>query len=336
MSRSLRQSDCWAFCRAILPDVSRSFALIIPRCPPPINRALCVAYLLCRLADTVEDEPSLIDGQRQTLYDALLQAVHTPTDAGWAAAFQRAWPKPPADACGELVAGAPLVLAAYATLPPDLGRHIQTCVDDMVAGMRAMSPVETRNNITFMCRDLADLDRYCHIVAGTVGLMSTALFETRFDPAVFTGTPAWREQGRRLGLGLQMTNIIKDSCADADRGTSFIPAPYTDPAAASHQLSPAGRAGLIRHALGHLDQGLAYVRAVPLTEKGIRTFLLGSLLPAVATLEVAADGTNPRPKINRAKMGEIFSYVDHHGDDHQALTAWYDQHRRRTLARLSA
>src|SRR5215469_18486937 len=43
----------------ILPAVSRTFALTIPQLPPALRTAVTNAYLLCRIADTIEDEPAL-------------------------------------------------------------------------------------------------------------------------------------------------------------------------------------------------------------------------------------------------------------------------------------
>jgi len=43
----------------ILPYVSRTFALTIPQLPQPLRTAVTNAYLLCRIADTIEDEPAL-------------------------------------------------------------------------------------------------------------------------------------------------------------------------------------------------------------------------------------------------------------------------------------
>src|SRR5213082_2692121 len=40
----------------ILPHVSRTFALTIPQLPPALRTAVTNAYLLCRIADTIEDE----------------------------------------------------------------------------------------------------------------------------------------------------------------------------------------------------------------------------------------------------------------------------------------
>ena len=334
LNASSSQTDCWIFCDAILPDVSRSFALIIPQCPHPIDQALCVAYLICRLADTVEDEPSINPNQRNVLYDALLRAVDEPNNHNKAKAFRDAWPTLPEGSYGQLIEGTCHIMSAFATLPNDFHPHIRTCVNDMIAGMRTIRPAEKRAGVSFLCRDLDDLDRYCHIVAGTVGIMSTALFEQRFAADAFKPTPQWREQGRRLGLGLQMTNIIKDCQSDADRSVSFIPACYVDFSHPSYRLSPPGRAELINHTVHHLDEAMAYVCAVPAGETGIRTFLLGSMLPAIATLEVAAPGTQAQPKINRDTMAEIFTIIDQHNADNDNLTAWYEQNRRRTLALL--
>src|SRR6266478_5892493 len=43
----------------ILPHVSRTFALTIPQLPLGLRTAVTCAYLLCRIADTIEDEPAL-------------------------------------------------------------------------------------------------------------------------------------------------------------------------------------------------------------------------------------------------------------------------------------
>gem|GEM_PF-371465 len=330
------QNACWGFCAGILPDVSRSFALIIPQCPEPLDRAMCVAYLICRLADTVEDEAALTDEQRALLYDILLAAVDAPDEPALAEEFRRRWPAIPADEYGRLVEGTPLVLAAYATLPAELRGPIRTCVHDMIGGMRSMGVVEYRNGVGFVCRDMADLERYCHHVAGTVGIMSTALFEERLRQGGFAADAEWREDGRRLGLGLQMTNIIKDCRVDAERKVSFIPADFVDWAGSAYRLAPRRKAELFGCCIGHLDAGLRYTLAVPTAESGIRIFLLGSLLPAIATLEVAAPGTETHPRIDRAKMGEIVALITSQTAENQALRNWYTAHRKRTLNLLFA
>src|SRR5580658_2267000 len=52
------QSD-QAYQQQILPHVSRTFALTIPQLPAALRTPVTNAYLLCRIADTIEDEPVL-------------------------------------------------------------------------------------------------------------------------------------------------------------------------------------------------------------------------------------------------------------------------------------
>ncbi|HQE27737.1 MAG TPA: squalene/phytoene synthase family protein, partial [Phycisphaerae bacterium] len=105
-------SEAWDFCRHILVDVSRSFAIIIPECPPPIDRALCVAYLLCRIADTIEDEPDLDESRRLELFDAFLRALNDPGDEHALSEFLNRWPAMEfsESGYGELVRGTAHVL----------------------------------------------------------------------------------------------------------------------------------------------------------------------------------------------------------------------------------
>ena len=48
-----------AYQQHILQGVSRTFALTIPQLPPALSRVISNAYLLCRIADTIEDDKHL-------------------------------------------------------------------------------------------------------------------------------------------------------------------------------------------------------------------------------------------------------------------------------------
>ena len=58
------------FGRDILPEVSRTFALSIRVLPGELGRAVLAAYLLCRIADTLEDEPVAPAGAKAVIVDA--------------------------------------------------------------------------------------------------------------------------------------------------------------------------------------------------------------------------------------------------------------------------
>ncbi len=63
--------------------------------------------------------------------------------------------------------------------------------------------------------DFVGLARYCHLVAGVVGEVSAQIFGSS-GPAVVA-------YAHRLGLAMQLTNIIRDVGDDARRGRIYLP-----------------------------------------------------------------------------------------------------------------
>ncbi len=56
-----------AYCSHVIPKVSRTFALCIQLLPPDNERAVLLAYLLCRVADPIEDTADLPVADNNTL-----------------------------------------------------------------------------------------------------------------------------------------------------------------------------------------------------------------------------------------------------------------------------
>ena len=63
--------------------------------------------------------------------------------------------------------------------------------------------------------DFANLKQYCHLVAGVVGEVAANIFG-QTDPHT-------TDYAHRLGLALQLTNIIRDVGEDAVRGRVYLP-----------------------------------------------------------------------------------------------------------------
>jgi len=63
--------------------------------------------------------------------------------------------------------------------------------------------------------DYAGLARYCHLVAGVVGEMAAAIFGVSSDATLV--------YARKLGLALQLVNILRDVGEDARRGRIYLP-----------------------------------------------------------------------------------------------------------------
>jgi nucleoside-diphosphate-sugar epimerase/phytoene/squalene synthetase len=121
----------------------------------------------------------------------------------------------------ELCRGAGAVFRAFASLPEAQRRAIEPRVAEMSRGMRSYSERADREG-GLRLRDLADLERYCYFVAGTVGELLTDLFalSCHVDSARLAELEA---RAVSFGLGLQLVNILKDVADDAARGDCFLP-----------------------------------------------------------------------------------------------------------------
>ena len=73
-----------------------------------------------------------------------------------------------------------------------------------------------------------ELDRYCYYVAGTVGHLLTALFWQHHGKGTAARRARLEALATSFGLGLQLTNIIKDIADDRQRGRSYVPRQLTE------------------------------------------------------------------------------------------------------------
>jgi phytoene synthase len=100
----------------------------------------------------------------------------------------------------------------------------------------------------------ADVDRYCHRVAGTVGLVMAEVLGTRHPARA-------RPAAAALGMAMQRTNILRDIDEDAANGRIYIAQEAID---RHGSLEPGRRAALVREQIALADalydRGLAGVR----------------------------------------------------------------------------
>ena len=330
--------DPWPFCHQILPDVSRTFALTIPVLPRRLADSVCCAYLICRIADTVEDRPDVTEPQRRHLFKLLERLLDEPADAQALAAFDDAWPDDPASPYQTLMRGTRTVMTAYGTLPASHRAAVADCAREMMQGMGQMIHRPAVDGVVYVCADLPELERYCHFVAGTVGLMLTRLFDAHLGAGNGFSAPERAEEGRRFGLALQLTNILKDHVTDVERGVSFLAREWLAAGEKAGPLSPAHLAELVRHTLGHLDTAEAYTLALPASSDGtgMRLFCLWAFWMAAATLREVARARDAVPKIDRNEVAEIIEYTKAHVLDDAALRRRYDRYRQEALAAAEA
>ena len=307
-----------AFGAEILPKVSRTFALSIEALPAGLQAPVRVAYLLCRIVDTIEDEADLDPARRQQLFDAFDD--QTRDDGADPAAFEATAAdlgRPGAER--RLCRGAGAVFRTFRGLPPEVREAMRPHVLEMSTGMREYAARADAEG-ALRIRDLEDLERYCYFVAGTVGNLLTALFEQAVPGAPPETVAVARENTVGFGLGLQLVNIVKDVATDLERGVCFLPETLLERHGVRPEqlLDPQARdRGLaVVHAVTgrareHLAQARVYTLAWPVPEGlDLRLFCAVPLALALATLSEVERGTGVlrpgvTPKVDRATVAQV-------------------------------
>lgn len=281
-----------AFQARMLEGVSRTFALTIPQLPQRLRAVVGNAYLLCRVADTIEDDPLLPAAAKRRLLDRFAALAAGGNDGALGpdldASLAAATPAAERELCREVAR----VVAIGAAFAPAERASLARCVRVMADGMAWFQerPPERR------VRDAADLDRYCYVVAGVVGEMLTELF-CLHDPRLAAQRRELMPLALSFGQGLQMTNVLKDVWEDYRRGACWLPhevfrAHGVDLARLAPGRGDAGfRAGLRELAAvahGHLQRALDYTLRIPPDQAGLRRFCLWALFMAMLTLKKLA------------------------------------------------
>jgi farnesyl-diphosphate farnesyltransferase len=284
-----RLAEADRFGREILPAVSRTFALSIRVLPGPLGRAVLAAYLLCRVADTLEDEPAVPAERKAALLDELQRCFDDPTAADAFPARVSAITGEPAHV--RLTRHTDLVFVLYRALSPATRGHVRRWVGEMIAGMRKFVLLYPHG---IRIQSLDEYKEYCYYVAGTVGYLLTDLWH-EYAPSI--GERQYhvlREKCRVFAEALQTVNILKDVATDAEQENSiYIPEELLREHGSSHAqiLAPdrlrgtrAALATLVQLAHHDLEGARSYLLLIPRRAAPIRLFCLLPLLFAYATL----------------------------------------------------
>ena len=277
----------------ILPRVSRTFALTIPQLPAELAVAVANAYLLCRMTDTIEDEPGLSPDQKQHYQRAYLEAVLGTEHQGQLSdELSERLTAQTLEAERDLIRHLPLVLAVNRGLNPLQREAIGDCLKVMTQGMLDFQGTGLNGLVS-----RAQLDRYCYCVAGVVGEMLTELF-IDFDPALAVHRDRLRPLAVCFGKGLQLTNILKDQCEDRARGVSWLPRDLL----ADHASHAQAVDELIGTAHAHLQRAVEYALLIPTRHTGIRRFMLWAIGLALLTLRRVRQNPGAAVKVSHAEL----------------------------------
>ena len=278
-----------AFQADMLQQVSRTYALTIPLLPAGLREAVTNAYLLCRIADTIEDEPALDPARKEILLGGFTAAVAGRAEAD---AFAAKLPGllSGATSSGErfLAEKAGRIVRIARGFSPARRRAIERCLRKMTQGMIEFQRRRAEEGL----RDMAELERYCYHVAGVVAKMLTELF-CDHSTAIAERREELMALAPSYGQGLQMTNILRDVWSDLARGYCWLPRePFLAGGFDLDELragdnGPGFTAGLdelVAATHRQLRQGLDFILLIPRREFGIRRHLLLTLGMAAVTL----------------------------------------------------
>ena len=273
----------------MLEGVSRTFALTIPQLPADLCRVVSNAYLLCRIVDTIEDEPVLSGAQKNSFCQQFLRIFNSarnaePFSRQLCASLSSQTPH----AEHELIRNVPRVIRITRGFSEPQREALQRCVRTMAKGMGQFQLRGEKHGL----QSLEELDQYCYYVAGVVGQMLTSLF-CLHSPEIAKNHDAVMALAVSFGQGLQMTNILKDVWEDYQRGACWLPRKiFTEESFDLCELRTArnrpgferGVQRLVGIAHRHLKNALAYTLLIPKQETGIRNFCLWAIGLAVLTL----------------------------------------------------
>jgi farnesyl-diphosphate farnesyltransferase len=272
----------------ILQRVSRTFALTIPQLPEGLRAAVGNAYLLCRIADTIEDDPDLCATAKRAWSERFIAVVDNRASAAeFASGLGRELSRSAAAAERDLIANSERVLRLTHAFGAEQQRAMSRCVQIMARGM---ADFQDRGSLDGL-PDQAALDKYCYVVAGVVGEMLTELF-CAYSPAIARHRDRLLPLAVSFGQALQMTNILKDMWEDRSRGACWLPRTVFERHGVDLLTLSARAPNGFELALGellgvahaHLRNALTYTLLLPASETGLRRFCLWALGMAVLTL----------------------------------------------------
>ena len=313
----------------ILGGVSRTFALTIPQLPPPLFRVVSNAYLLCRIADTIEDDAEMSPAVKREMSDRFVAAVAGGEDAR--AFSSRLLSLLSASAAADerdLVAHTPAVLRITHDFNERQRAALERCIRIMARGMSRYQEAGGRGIVT-----RRDLDDYCYHVAGVVGELLTELF-CDYSAAIDRRHEELMRLAVSFGQGLQMTNILKDYWDDRSRGACWLPREIFLACGVDPDRPAPGDPGfglalgrMIGLARACLEDALRYTLLIPPGETGIRRFCLWALGMAVLTLRNInrrRDYAAAREvKISRADVRRVILLTSLLARRDQLLQGWF-------------
>lgn len=259
------------WCYGAVHGVSRTFSITIDRLEEPMARHICQGYLLCRIADTIEDAGHIPPQTQTELLSAYDRLLDREDDYGPKAFLAEVEPWIPEDrnADWEVLARTPRVLRVFESLEEEPREIVREPVRELVEGMAKFTDRYAADG-GLRLQTLDELEDYCWYAAGTVGTLITGLVARGTAPE---RTETLQENSRSFALLLQLVNIAKDVRRDFDEENNvYLPEEWleeegVDVEEITHEDHHEGVTNVIVRVIdraeGYLDDAQRYLDALP-------------------------------------------------------------------------
>lgn len=283
-------------CYEYLNKTSRSFAAVIQALDGDLRHAVCIFYLVLRALDTVEDDMTIPQEEKIPLLCTFYTKLEDPK---WT--YNKSQEKDK------------IVLEDFTTISHEfrsLAEQYRVVISDICHKMgEGMSEFIQRDVIT-----MEDWNKYCHYVAGLVGIGLSQLFSASELEDKIVGEDT--ELANSMGLFLQKTNIIRDYLEDNIDGREFWPkqtwSKYADKLCDFQQptkLRPALSClnDLITNALQHVPDVLKYMSRIK--NQSVFNFCAIPQVMAIATLAACYNNKNVFSGVVKIRKGQAVSLI---------------------------
>lgn len=273
----------------MLQKVSQTYAMTIPMLPVRLQDVVVNGYLLCRIADSIEDDRdmSLQDKEKYLARFSAIVAGELASEPFASDLASKLGPTIP-DIERDLVSKTEQVIRVTLSFGTRQRDAMARCIRTMSEGMIEFQQYQGVRGLN----DLPHLDRYCYFVAGVVGEMLSELF-CAYSSEVDRNHSEIRRWSVICGKGVQLTNIIKDIWDDRRKGMCWLPRDLFLESGfdlcdlSADQSNPGFGEGLLEMiaiAKYHLNKGLEFALAIPSNETRIRRHIVSSLGLSVLVL----------------------------------------------------
>jgi len=199
----------------LLRNHARTFALTLAILPRSLREPLGVTYLLARASDTIADA-GMISRERRV---ALLEELESALSGG---SPKARWGWAPVMMSGELDASQAELMAAVPRLinaleisfdRDELFKLWRLILEGQLFDLRRFPSDEPLNR--------EELERYCFLVAGSVGECWTRLLWVHAPDRLMLSMTEMIPLGIAYGKGLQLLNILRDRAEDRSLGRVY-------------------------------------------------------------------------------------------------------------------